>query len=272
MASESANLKFWSFMGLAVLLLIATAAAMGMADSCESGFAAVEIRKKAAAGCGEFWFNRYQTSIAALGALLAALIAARPVWRQLGEMREQLSEMRRQSAQQAFPTLRSLGMQFAEEALIVRNIVLNAHYCLAFEDGLEENIKSPAYAIAHEAEFSVRVEKLEELEAALRECATRSLSNEELQNARDELYRAVINLRCHVIDMRMRMIPILNRFRGSYNEAQWIRASIGLRNISARVQVDAVVARCIALDTAIREEEATIEPLLARAKATAFDL
>lgn len=42
-----------------------------------------------AQSCPEFWFNRYQSLIGALIALIAALVAVRPVWRQLAEMKRQ---------------------------------------------------------------------------------------------------------------------------------------------------------------------------------------
>lgn len=69
---------------------------------------AMAAAEKAAGGCLEFWLNRYQTLAAGVLALLAAGIAVRPVYRQLGEMT-------RQSAAGAIPNLRVIATELEQE-------------------------------------------------------------------------------------------------------------------------------------------------------------
>jgi hypothetical protein len=77
--------KFWGTLGVAIVGLIVLATILGVADSCASGFAAVEIKKKAAAGCGEFWLNRYQTLITGILAVGAATVTIYFTRRQVAE-------------------------------------------------------------------------------------------------------------------------------------------------------------------------------------------
>ena len=65
-----------------------------------------------ARSCPEFWFNRYQGLFGALIALIAAIVAVRPVWRQL-------MEMKRQSDHIQYDQMRKRSLELnAEENLI----------------------------------------------------------------------------------------------------------------------------------------------------------
>jgi hypothetical protein len=68
------------------------------------------IQEAAAAGCVEFWINRYQTLLSGLLAIMAAAIAATPVFRQL-------RESRRQSAAAAITPLRATARDIEDERL-----------------------------------------------------------------------------------------------------------------------------------------------------------
>ena len=55
-------------------------------NCAQSGYAEL-IRSTAGGSCPEFWFNRYQTLIAAMIALLGAAITVNAMWRQTEAMR-----------------------------------------------------------------------------------------------------------------------------------------------------------------------------------------
>jgi hypothetical protein len=63
-------------------------------------------------GCLEFLFFRYQTALGIAGAIIAAFIAARPVW-------AQLREQRKQSDQHFYETLRARSEQLDREATLL---------------------------------------------------------------------------------------------------------------------------------------------------------
>jgi hypothetical protein len=71
--------------------------------------------KDLVAGCAEFIIFRYQTLIGIAGAILAAFIAARPVWLQL-------SEMKRQNDGQTLEYLRKRSVELDHEAALVRDL------------------------------------------------------------------------------------------------------------------------------------------------------
>ena len=66
-------------------------------------------------GCAEFVLFRYQTLIGIAGALIAAWLTARPVWKQL-------LEMTRQSAQAEFTHLRSRSIELNNEEILIYKI------------------------------------------------------------------------------------------------------------------------------------------------------
>ncbi|HZH50284.1 MAG TPA: hypothetical protein VEZ16_00230 [Microvirga sp.] len=268
MPDKYSGLKFWGVLGLAAALLMVVAASL----SCRSGFAFSELQKPAAAGCFEFWLNRYQTTVAAAGALLAAFLAARPVWRQLTEMRHQLTEMKRQTAQQSFQVLRALHVQLSEEKLIVRDIRLNAQYCLIFENGLTGNTGDPSYAILHEEDFKERYEALNTLERALLEISAKNWGNSDMQKARDQLRSSCLSLRQRILSVRQRLNTILVNFRGNYVVANWQRTSMQLTTITLKPEVADLLTKCDRLDAEISREQAVIGPALDNATTAAFDL
>jgi hypothetical protein len=80
-------------------------------------------------GCAEFWFNRYQTFVAALIAFAVALFAALPVFRQL-------QELKRQSATQRFESLRVLMEVIGEERRLTDEAGLAAGAARIFEESV----------------------------------------------------------------------------------------------------------------------------------------
>lgn len=77
----------------------------------------------AVAGCAEFVLYRYQTIIGIGGAIAAALIAARPVWRQL-------AEMARQSDGQALEYLRHRSVELDREQSLIYEIASSIDNCM----------------------------------------------------------------------------------------------------------------------------------------------
>jgi hypothetical protein len=88
MSDEKANLKFWGILALAALSLVAVAAGTAAAGSCRSGFAFAEVKKGTAAGCIDFWVNRYQSLATGLVSTAVAGVAAYFVLKQLWRMAE----------------------------------------------------------------------------------------------------------------------------------------------------------------------------------------
>jgi hypothetical protein len=72
-----------------VLTSIGVVAVIRGASSCYSGYALAEIQKATAAGCADFWLNRYQSLIIGLISTAVAAGAAILVLQQLGAMAHQ---------------------------------------------------------------------------------------------------------------------------------------------------------------------------------------
>jgi hypothetical protein len=72
----------WRTINVAVAIVIV--ACLGYVMAQDYGFCGPNVLKDTPAGCAEFWFNRYQTLFSAIAVFAAALIAVRPVWKQLG--------------------------------------------------------------------------------------------------------------------------------------------------------------------------------------------
>jgi len=221
-------------------------------------------------GCFEFWFYRYQGLLAAAVALGAAIIAVRPVWVQLAEMRKQSAEMARQSAQQAFQTLRGLIVQLAEEEIIVRDIELNASYCTIFEERVSSSAESPAFARTHYKDFERRLEELALLERKLRESGAKSWGSREAHGAREDIFAAILDLRRAILDTQKKIHSVVYRFDGAYNVAEWQKAAENFRGLSMKNEAEALRAACSRLLGEIRGERDRIEPALHEATQAAF--
>jgi hypothetical protein len=86
----SSILVLLSAVGLGLFI----AALIFMNLSCARPGYAELIRTTAGGSCPEFWFNRYQTLIAALIALLGAAVTVNMMWRQTEAMRADAAETR----------------------------------------------------------------------------------------------------------------------------------------------------------------------------------
>ncbi|KFG68683.1 hypothetical protein [Microvirga sp. BSC39] len=150
--ADKTGFKLWIKLALLIgAAIFLTAIGFGLADSCDSGFAARAIRKKEAAGCGEFWTNRYQTLVTGFLAAAIAGWAAVKLIEQIGIMRkgnhmleEQLAmERARRDEERKVKTseffaiisaMRNLTMQARNE--IVMRLESNEHQ-LALEARIE---------------------------------------------------------------------------------------------------------------------------------------
>jgi hypothetical protein len=214
-------------------------------------------------GCFEFWLYRYQTLVAAFVALIAALITVRPV-------RNQLAEMRRQSAQQAFQALRSLRVQIAEETVLVQDIKLNAKYCLAFEQNYPDNTNNPLYARSYSQRFGQLLTESERLEIALRQSGAKQWGSADAELARDAIYQAGISLQQGILAARVEIDRVTSRFSGTYTVEDWRKASSELLSISLNIAVAGVMAACEALQHEHAKELARLDPALKEATERAF--
>ncbi|HEV2552732.1 MAG TPA: hypothetical protein VGV17_03095 [Bosea sp. (in: a-proteobacteria)] len=90
--------------GLAIalfLLIIGGAIAFAIASdlaepACAAAKAQISAAKEFDFGCIEFWFNRYQTTLATVASVAIALVVIRPAVKQLAEMKKQSSSEARQ--------------------------------------------------------------------------------------------------------------------------------------------------------------------------------
>jgi uncharacterized membrane protein len=100
--------------------VVAVAALLAFA-LIKAGYACANPNKRAAFkiveanGCIEFWFNRYQTTIAAFVSIVVAIYVIRPALRQLAEMRKQSSSDARQ-------VLREIIADMSEEVTACRSL------------------------------------------------------------------------------------------------------------------------------------------------------
>jgi len=100
------ELRRWApWIGVALVTLLTIALETGMESVCWDEGAAKAAKVNEAAGCFEFWFNRYQTLIGAVAALAAAGVAWIGVRRQIAKADEQISVASRQSAIAILPVL-----------------------------------------------------------------------------------------------------------------------------------------------------------------------
>jgi hypothetical protein len=90
MPSSSSLVLFGATIGLGLFI----DALFFMNLSCTQPLYAELIRATAGGSCPDFWFNRYQTLIAALIALLGAVVTVNALWRQTEAMRADQAEMR----------------------------------------------------------------------------------------------------------------------------------------------------------------------------------
>jgi hypothetical protein len=85
----------------------------------------------AVAGCAEFFVFRYQTLIGVAAAVFAAALTARPVWRQL-------TEMRRQSDQQTLDYLRRRSVELNNEDYLQSEIARS----MGFAENAVHNLRN----------------------------------------------------------------------------------------------------------------------------------
>jgi hypothetical protein len=104
--------------------------------------------------CLEFWLNRYQALVAAGAAVAAALLAARPVWRQLATLRAQ-------TAAAAYPALLEALKRVLEDREVLEACLFEPGSVLAtFKSDLafiREARTYPPASYAHPSVFENRI-------------------------------------------------------------------------------------------------------------------
>jgi hypothetical protein len=214
-------------------------------------------------GCFEFWLYRYQTLIAAILALVAAVITVRPALKQF-------AEMRKQSAQQAFQTLRTLKVQLAEEAIIIQDIDLHARYAKFFEDQYKDQMGNPGSALSYIKHFQNVLDALTRLERALLEGGARNWSSKRSSAARSRLIYTITKLRSEVFRAKTEIETVVEPFTRPYPEAEWVKAAPELLQISLREVINDVQSACSDLNEQNTIELSKLNPALDEATEKAF--
>jgi hypothetical protein len=115
------------------------------------------------AGCVEFWFNRYQTLLAAIIALVAAYVASKVVWRQL--------------AVQTFDTFQRYTELIERDRLLAWRCKREARLSLLFEQNAS-SISHPSELIAWQSSLIERVITQQKLREEIEAAGTREWSSE----------------------------------------------------------------------------------------------
>lgn len=213
-------------------------------------------------GCFEFWLYRYQTLVAAITALVAALIT-------VGAARKQLGEMRRQSAQQAFSALWSLKVQLADERNLLREIQTQAGPMTIFEENYLASMDSPHFALISVKEFEQSSDELSRLLRDFQISRGKTWSSR-AQDLRSKVVIALIGLLRSVSQARHKIKSTTLPFHGTYNQADWDKVAPELVSIAMKDPVHALHMACLELEAELDKELARVQPALDGASRTAF--
>ena len=137
-----------NFIALASAAVLASILGFAYGATFSDG-CAEDIPAGAVFGCAEFVLFRYQTLIGIAGALIAAWVTARPVWRQL-------LEMSRQSSQAELTHLRARSIELSNEETLIYKITTSiANTISALNDFAGANISGSMlpHAVAHVKEY-----------------------------------------------------------------------------------------------------------------------
>ncbi|MET3483168.1 hypothetical protein [Methylobacterium sp. 1973] len=175
------ELRRWApWAGMVLLILLAAALETSMEGVCWDKDTARAAKIDEAAGCFEFWFNRYQTLIGALVTLVAAGIAWIGLKRQLERADEQIDVARRQGLIALLPALDQRAENATRVYSLAAALGMNAirtkeaarttlQYAFALRQNFESNTNLAAdiYVYRHQVEryrveisaFSERIEQ-----------------------------------------------------------------------------------------------------------------
>jgi hypothetical protein len=163
----------------------------------------------APSGCIDYWLNRYQTLIGIGGALLAALITARPVW-------AQLKEMQSVSAVQAYESLRGLQQRVEDDYRLVWELKRLIGRAVVVERNATEAANVAMLRSCMDAAEAAEIE-YEKLMHEIERAGTSPWGDHHARQARGEIGVAVARLRAASIGFRQTLQPIFFRYSDQIN-------------------------------------------------------
>jgi hypothetical protein len=135
----------------------------------------------------------WQTLIGAMIALAAALVAVRPVWRQVAEMRTQ-------SALQTFEYLRSRSILIEQERALASRAMLEASYVDAILQGLRSTQEQRLLEF-RENHLKERIEALQTLDADFQRGGFERWGSLDVVRSRNQLDIAISSLKLALIEI-----------------------------------------------------------------------
>jgi hypothetical protein len=202
----------------------------------------------------DYWIDRYQTLIAAMIALGVGLWAARPVYRQL-------VEVRRQSAIQTYEILHAISATLRDESRTATELALIGNYLLGYPNLFEEHratMSRDSLFQTWQDELTKQVEALNRLNTEIAVLRSRSHAEPSASRARSAMSIKATETALSVVKTRRALLTDWERAKNDPSVQQQIGLDFGA---APKELSDA----CKAFQTELDREEQRIAPLLSRA-------
>jgi hypothetical protein len=203
----------------------------------------------------------FQGTIVGIVAFSIAYWAAKPVY-------QQLAELRQQSAVQTFEMLQKLATNVRSERTIVDDFRYHAVRTLTFEKTLKKSDFSDLLMLAFLPEFKAQREALERAIDALRATQAHPWGDQNTWVLRTKLETSARLLLARVAKFSSELSDL--RMRGRAKSATWPELTTEVRQISLDPEVSAVNQAVAAYMSAIDAELVRLHPLMERAKKGLF--